>query len=188
LGSRQLLAWADEAQYEAKRTGSAAPVAAGAGDGLGRDRRRWRGQVPLPDLLGGGLARCEALRSSTAEERAVAVVSGLAEDSGAAGWVLAVRARGAATPLAGGAARDGLLLEVSVPAADADAWVQAAGASGLVVGPDAEVPLAGVRGCAQVAVGTAGAYVGELLFDPEDPAGELAPVLRALLAVAVYGP
>jgi diguanylate cyclase (GGDEF)-like protein len=188
LGSRQLLAWADEAQYEAKRTGSAAPVAAGAGDGLGRDRRRWRGQVPLPDLLGRGLARCEALRSSTAEERAVAVVSGLAEDSGAAGWVLAVRARGAATPLAGGAARDGLLLEVSVPAADADAWVQAAGASGLVVGPDAEVPLAGVRGCAQVAVGAAGAYVGELLFDPEDPAGELAPVLRALLAVAVYGP
>ncbi len=187
VGSRQLLTWADEAQYEAKRTGSAAPVAAGAGDVPGRDRRRWRGHPPVPDLLARGLARCEALRSATVGERASAVVSGLAEDAGAAGWVLAVRARGAATPLAGGAARDGLLLEVSVPAADDDPWVQAAGLSGLVVGPESEVPLAGVRGCAQVAVGAAGSYVGELLFDPDDPAAEVAPVLRALLAVAVHG-
>ena len=52
---------------------------------------------------------------------------------------------------------------------------------------DSQLPLASIRGARCVVVASAGDLLAEILLDDAGQGPELAPLLRAVLAVAVLG-
>jgi hypothetical protein len=86
------------------------------------------------------------------------------------------------------AERDGLLVAASVPVGGEGGWPARARSHGALVvaeDEDEDAPLAGVRGCAAVAVAIAGDWQVELLLDSATEAAGLPLVLRSGMAVAL---
>jgi diguanylate cyclase (GGDEF)-like protein len=182
-----LIGWADEAQYDAKRSRATEPVISG-GMGQRHDRRRWRGRLEAADVLTRSLAAVATRREQALELRAAAAVTSVADDVGAVGWVLSVVRNGVARPVAMGADREGILADVSMPAPPTADWFLAARATGIAVtDEDPQLPLASIRGVPCVVVASAGDLLAEILLDDAGPGPEHAPLLRAVLAVAVLG-
>jgi diguanylate cyclase (GGDEF)-like protein len=175
-----LLAAADAAQYEAKVTGADGPVLGAPGDALG-DRRRWRSRWDTADLLRTGLERAAGAGDVVA--RLADAIGALAAECDALGWVLSGRQDGTALPVAGAAWDDDVRLTAVVPAPEGAEWLAEAALRGVVVVDDP--PLAATRGAAQVAVAVAAGWIGEILLPESAPAGQVAVVLRAVMAAAV---
>jgi diguanylate cyclase (GGDEF)-like protein len=185
LTAARLFALADAAQYQAKRAGATHPVIASP-ESAGGERRSNRGRTEQPPLLAAVLQAMAEEVGSPPMDRLVVAAAALSTASGGIGWVLSRLRGGAALPVEHDVRRDGVFV-ASVPAPASAPWLVQARAQGVVVrANDPDLPLAAVRGCAQVVVAAAGDWLVEVLSDSPTPP-DVAAVLRAAMGVALAG-
>jgi diguanylate cyclase (GGDEF)-like protein len=196
--SRRLMRWADEAQYAAKRQGSATAMVAGRDVPLAEPverRRRRRDSTAPPGAAERAAVALDAALRTLAEpdapheplDRLLSALDAVVDAIGGSGWVVGARDTHQVSTVAFAAGRDGLAVDAVIPLVGAG-WAEAAAAAGVLsAAGDSSIPLASLRGCGSVAAASAGAWWVEVLADPPSTLDGVPAVLRSLVCVAVAG-
>jgi diguanylate cyclase (GGDEF)-like protein len=202
---RQLLRWADEAQYSAKRARMRTPVLAGRDTLLVEPTERRTLRAGQPDQVRGtagtsstggdlvhealtaGLAAL-ATAGTDAQLRLVRVLDQLCDALGAEGWVLSRIADGRTTTAA--FAQSGETARPEVQISLTDDWIERARLTGVLDGPgraDESGTLTAPRCVAVVAAAVVGEWLLELLAGEGVVLDGAPELMRALGGVAVHG-
>ena len=207
VSGRQLLRWADEAQYTAKRAHLRVPVLAGRDTMMlpAGERRRLRGSdasstttLPTTDSVQHALTAGLAAVVAAGPEprlRLVRLLDAVCDALGGAGWVLSVtdHPSGESQTVAFAQGNEASRPEIAVPLAGD--WLDRAAAAGVLSRRgDASVPLADLRLAGVVAAAVVDDWLLEVLGSEgaEGGPGEVGldavpAVLRALGSVAASG-
>jgi diguanylate cyclase (GGDEF)-like protein len=190
----RLLNWADEAQYAAKRSGSAGPAVAGRDAPLTepverRSRRRaGTAERPADDrsraALDAGLRALAQTPRTAPMDRLIAALDAIVEVTGAHGWLIGIGDGSTVRTVAFATVGDGVDVDAPVRLTGAP-WERVVGERGIdVLADDPVTPLAGVRGAAAVAAAADRSWWVEVFGGPSAVAG-LGAVLRCLVSLAV---